>query len=643
PFRGRSTIETLSNIVHAEPPPLGGPAELQRIVRKALAKDPAARYQSANDLAADLRRLTTRGDGRDRLRAGAIAVVVIITLVAVLLLQRRPRETHAAKAPLTITRITSSGTVIGAAVSPDGKWVAYVDFDQGQQSLHVRQLATGQDLQLIAPAPVGYWGHAFSPDGGSIYYARKERGSQDSTLYSVSLLGGSPRRILSGIDGPVSFSPDGKQITYVRAHPPSPDSSLVVANADGSNVHILVRHSPPQYFYPIFYTGPAWSPDGKTIAVSMLTRPARGEAMSSIIAVDARSGVERTISSGWSTAQQIAWLPDGKELIVPGSRGRKEIQLWNVDVASGDARPITNDLLDYRMPTLTADGSTLVAVAADFDADLWRVPLGGESPVRIRTGRWLGGRGLDVGPDGSIAFVSLDSGTYDLWVADANGANARRLTNDAWSEAQPSFTPDGKTIVFGMYGSNAAVRRIAADGSERRSTEIAAVTAFDAPALSPDGKTIVFRTLDSNALVKMPLAGGVAMAITDTSIDPSRPAISPDGTRVACYCQPPPDWSFRLCIVPMTGGLPLRTIEASVTTSHSMIRWTPDGKALLVNTLIGGGHNVWKIPLDGSAPEALTQFTDQLLFAFDLTPDGKALIASRGELTRDAVMITGFR
>ena len=120
-------------------------------------------------------------------------------------------------------------------------------------------------------------------------------------------------------------------------------------------------------------------------------------------------------------------------------------------------------------------------------------------------------------------------------------------------------------------------------------------------------------------------------------------AISPDGTRVACYCKPPPEWSFGLCVVPLAGGLPERTIESSVTTAHSMIRWTPDGKALLVNTLAEDGRNVWRIPLDGSAPQPVTHFTDQLLFAFDFTPDGKALIVSRGELTRDAVMITGFR
>lgn len=181
------------------------------------------------------------------------------------------------------------------------------------------------------------------------------------------------------------------------------------------------------------------------------------------------------------------------------------------------------------------------------------------------------------------------------------------------------------------------MRRIAADGSETRSTEIAE-PAFHTPAVSPDGTTVVFR--GPSGLNKVPITGGKPTLITPLNAE--RPAISPDGTRVACYCKPP-DRPFGICILPMAGGAPEQTIEAPGPNDYSIIRWTRDGRALLVNTMPDDRSNVWQIPLDGSAPKALTRFTDQLLFAFDHTPDGEALIVSRGQLTRDAVMITGFR
>ncbi|HJQ41227.1 MAG TPA: protein kinase [Thermoanaerobaculia bacterium] len=643
PFRGRSAVETLHNIVHGQEPPLAGPAELQRIISKALAKDPDERYHSAKDLAIDLKRLlreidssatvtTDYGIRPRRSRAWLwIPIAAVLAVLSVLFVLFRPKPSPTPPTPLTIKRITATGNVPGAAISPDGKYVAYVNSEQNRHSLHLRQLATGQDLQLVPPAEGGYWGHAFARDGASIYYALKSRNHPKGTLYSISILGGTPRRLLDGIDSAVSFSPDGKKITYVRGEPPpSAESALVVANADGSDVRVLAKRTPPQLFYPIFYTGPAWSPDGKTIAVSERTRDT-----SALIAVDVASGAARAISTGWTVAQQVAWLPDGNGLILIGARVRGDPQVWRVESSSGEARPITNDLLGYRMPTLTADGSTIVAVTIDRDADLWRIPLAGsEAPRRIRGGRGAGGPGLDVGPDGSIAYTSMESGTLELWVAGADGASARQLTKDSEGGVRPSFTPDGKTIVFGRYNVP-SIQRIAADGSETRPTRITE-RAFE-PALSPDGKTVVFRALAG--LMKMPLAGGPAVKITDLSVQ--FPAISPDGTRVAGYCQPPGQ-PLTICIFPMAGGPP-QPVESAGPNSNSVIRWVPDGKALLINTMPEDRRNVWRLPLDGSAPAALTQFTDQLMFSFDLTPDGKALIASRGELTRDAVMITGFR
>ena len=68
-----------------------------------------------------------------------------------------------------------------------------------------------------------------------------------------------------------------------------------------------------------------------------------------------------------------------------------------------------------------------------------------------------------------------------------------------------------------------------------------------------------------------------------------------------------------------------------------------DGKALLHNSALNDRANIWLQPIAGGAPRKVTNFADQVILAFDRTPDGKRLIIARGTLNRDAVMIKNFR
>jgi eukaryotic-like serine/threonine-protein kinase len=649
PFDGASVLETMYNVIHAQPAALDATRELQPIVTKALAKSPEDRYRSANDLAADLKRLReSDGTGSPpagggpgvRRSAGIVAAVVLLAAVAgVLLLPRKQTPPPAQREPLTIQRITTNGNAILAAVSPDGKYVAYVNSEGGRQGLWLRQLATLQDLQLIAPAPVAFWGHAFSPDGASIYYAVKSTTQGRGTLYAMPILGGRAQKILDGIDSPPAFSPDGKKIAWIRVERSLADSSLAVANADGSDIRVLTKRRAPQSFAPSF-TGPAWSPDGKRIAVSLMARPTADRNRSSVIEVDAVTGRERVIASGWGVTEQVAWLPDGSGLVVVGeyNRAPSNKQLWFVPMPSGEPRPITNDLSDYRMVTVAADGSALVTIQLEFDADLWLVPFDTARPPRkLRAGKRVGTHGLSVARDGSIAYISLDSGDYDLWIADSDGADARRVTADSHRKQGPLFTPDGKTIIFTGDGPAGAIRRIAADGSQKRPVLLYEEATSELPALSSDGQTLVFHT--ASGLVKAPASGGGPVTPL-TGYRVQRPAISPDGTRIAGYCG---GEVMRICIIPMSGGAPEKTFEAAPAGLTSMIRWADDGRALLLNTMPNDRSNIWLFPLDGRAPKRLTNFPEQPLYRFDLTPDRKAFVVSRGEVSRDAMRITGFR
>ncbi len=119
--------------------------------------------------------------------------------------------------------------------------------------------------------------------------------------------------------------------------------------------------------------------------------------------------------------------------------------------------------------------------------------------------------------------------------------------------------------------------------------------------------------------------------------------MSPDGTKIAFYWVDPKTRKYRIGIIPFEGGAMLENFETYVIHAASNLRWTADGNALLINSVESDRANLWLQPLDGSPPTQLTQFDDLLLRGFDCSPDGKIWLLARGRLTRDAVLVTGFR
>ena len=125
------------------------------------------------------------------------------------------KKTGISLASTQITRLTNSGNVIEAAISADGKWLVYVENDDEHQSLWLKQVAVpGSNIQIMAPASVLYNGVAISPDGNYVYYTIFERDSVTGTLYQVPVLGGTTRKLFTGIY--TSVSRDGKQLVLSR-------------------------------------------------------------------------------------------------------------------------------------------------------------------------------------------------------------------------------------------------------------------------------------------------------------------------------------------------------------------------------------------------------------------------------------------
>jgi eukaryotic-like serine/threonine-protein kinase len=716
PFRGETVSDCLVALLKTEPPPLSeyapaAPAELQRIVKKALQKERQERYQNIKDLLVDLRGLSreieiagevrrlhapstndqaasavsvvepatraaiyggsaTEGQlspatvgGGDlfgeirRHKAGlalAFAALVLVTLglgYGVYRLAGREPAAPSAAAPLQkmkVTRLTTSGKVSPVAISPDGRYVAYgVEEANGQQSLWLRQTATSSTVQIVPPFSGEYEEVFFSRDGIYIYFSRYERETDLSALYQMPTLGGVAKKLTVEM-GTVTISPDGQRLAFVRWNRTDNGSILFIANADGTHEReLLARKRADLHISPL---GLSWSPDGKTIVCNGTKRDETG-AYTELYEVGVESGVVKPITSlRWRRIEDIAWLPDGSGFMINArdrdSGAEGPVQIWRVSYPNGEAQRITNDLNNYTGVSLTADGSTLVAVQENFTTSIWVSPSSEPSRAtqitQVAADRRDGHMGLAWTPDGKIVYSSNAAGHLDLWVMRGDGSEPRQLTDDEYADAYPEVSPDGRLIIFSSNRSGSTgLWRMEAGGAGLAQV-VERIQTYVQPRISPDGKWVVYTGDDAGKhfLYKVPVEGGAPVRLNDQStIDL---AISPDGSRIAYGFQTEANLLQKIAIIPFAGGEPTSIIDL-MRQGFSRLQWMPDGRALSYVYYGSNVENIWKVALDGGKPVALTAFKSNPIFNYAWSRDGKYLACARGSLGGDVVLISNFK
>jgi len=200
PFAGASPTETLAAILMNDPPPLsryspGLPAEFERIVRHCLAKDPAGRYATAQELKDDLTRLATPPGrpawARPWRLVTACAALAAMAFADFLIDRRQPAVPFNS---MQITRLVTRGDATDAALSPDGRLLAYVVDDGSGQSVWIRNRAGSQESPAVQASAGEFSGLAFSPADSFLYY--RKRGAEGAgDLYRVPVKGGAPERL----------------------------------------------------------------------------------------------------------------------------------------------------------------------------------------------------------------------------------------------------------------------------------------------------------------------------------------------------------------------------------------------------------------------------------------------------------------
>jgi Tol biopolymer transport system component/predicted Ser/Thr protein kinase len=690
PFRGSTSIDTLTAILREQPvPPVQlnpeVPAELTRIIGKCLEKEAGERYQDTRDLVVDLRHLRRDSDGQGTVRAEDSApsvspvrkvdfrrrTVAVVGLAAILLaavasarylLTREPGSHEVAQPPLSMKmrRLARIADTADAALSPDGRFLAYVARKGGQCGLWIRQVSTGSDIQIVPPQEPTPTGVRFSPNGEYLYFLTQDpEAIIYRALFQVPTLGGTPRKVLFDVDSGVTFSPDGRRMAFMRGltEPKANFSNaLMVADADGAQPRQLVVKNYPEWFN--LSVAPSWSPDGRRIAAAVFRSSGAGHF--EIAEFDAADGKEFRIGmKRWRAIHALAWLPDGSGFaLIGGDEGEPAPQIWLLSYPGGMARRITHDLNAYVGLSVSADAKTLATVQVTSVADLWDAPAGDPAAARQITSGEGSARlpgvayidfvrgGLASTPSGRILFESARGGSKAIWSIARDGTNRGRLTPEGIEADAPLVAREAGTIVFAASGADRIehVWRMDADGSNATS-----LTHGDGEcpvAISPDGRWLVYASSNDASLWRMTLAQGAATRIDVPELGTVTPRYSPDGRFlwIGTVKRKEGRSAFALEQFTAEGGPTQRWIEWPRRCEFTLPwRWAPSGDALTCVGELDGVYNLWKQPLAGGEAEPVTRFESGHVLDFDWSTDGGQLFMLRGDFTTDVILITDYR
>ena len=654
PFQASSTVDMIHALIHEDPKPLTEldptlPFELQRIVRKCLAKDPDLRYQTANDLSVDLRALAREIDSAPRLsgplaqaarpkrsstRWIIIAVLAIAASTAILMLLRSGRG--ATSDALTLERITSKGNVVTAAISPDGKYVVYSSSVNGVATMSVIQLATHTEVQIFPPDNVVYGNVGFSRDGNYLWFARRNP-SGPFQLYRRPVFGGSATRVFEApIErGVFSVSPDERSVAYFDV---STDArgELRIGSLDDGKSRVVSRRSGAEH---LRISTPAWSPD--SVRLAFFAGSWDPYQHYSVSVVDTRAGgEERVTKSEWTglSPGQVAWSADGREIVlVARDDDTSPAQLWIIDATSGKTRRTTHDLVNYSGITLTQDGHSAVSIQADVDANLWLMNLASgvvrqlTFDAQVVNGVW----GVACAPDGRIIYSSSRPAKFDLRFIDRDGSNSGVFTDTGAGNIYPSVSPDGRRIAFSSERSGRwMLWMMNIDGTGARM--FADAHYGKSPAWSPDGKWIVFNGNNDDAR-RVDVDRPDAASIPVSSGACVYPLFTLDGASVLCDVPDMGAQPSHVVLIPITGGAP-RNLDIPA----GMKRWTPDGR-IAYRVRQNGVAKIRVRSFDKSDDRDLTRFDATDIDDFAFSSDGSELLLGRSTKRRDVVLVRNFQ
>ncbi len=533
-FGGATVSDTIAAVLGAEPDwtavPARVPPRLIEVLKRCLQKDQGRRLRDARDLRLAIEDLQTSSaapanttqarstasvasvdrvalDARDR-RARVGWLVGGLGLVAAGAIwwvdHRRPVEAPQWQQFLQLT--DQAGVEDDPVISPDGASIAYVSRTRGSFDIFVQRVGGHNPIVVAADAARSERAPAFSPDGTRIaFHDSAGRGG----IFVVGATGESLRRVTDFGFHP-TWSPDGTRIAFCTE-----EAASTIARYTVSSLWIVdAKGGAPKKIYDGDAVQPAWSPSGARIAFAGFNT----EAQRDLYTIDANGGSPVAITRDPAIDQHPAWSSDGR-LYFSSDRGGV-MNLWRVaiDDVSGQTQSaiesVTRGVVGATTnPSLSRDGSKLVfrsSVASINPAiaaiDLVSGKVGDAVPVLEQTGIL---RATDVSPDGKwLALTNQGEAQEDLFICRVDGTGLRRLTDDAFRDRAPTWSPDGQRLVFysNRSGSGVEIWTIRSDGSGLTQVSDLKGRDLNFPWYSPAGDRIAATALTDRRVLMFDLS-----------------------------------------------------------------------------------------------------------------------------------------